>query len=128
VSAYRSRGITRHVILNFKYGKQIHLRHLVAKWLIAAFDDPRLRDRRFDAIVPVPLHPARQRERGFNQAGLLAERLEPHLGVSVRPVLSAFVLPRRRPRSTGLSASKFARCISFTKKGRRAKLAGAPDR
>ena len=87
VSAYRSRGITRHVILNFKYGKQIHLRHLVAKWLIAAFDDPRLRDRRFDAIVPVPLHPARQRERGFNQAALLAERLEPHLGVSVRPVL-----------------------------------------
>ena len=30
--------------------------------------DPRLRDRRFDIIVPVPLHPARERERGFNQA------------------------------------------------------------
>ena len=87
VSAYRSRGIARHVILNFKYGKQIHLRHLVAQWVIAAFEDPRLRDRRFDAIVPVPLHPARQRERGFNQASLLAERLVPHLGVSVRPVL-----------------------------------------
>jgi len=87
VSAYRSRGIARQVILNFKYGKQIHLRHLVSQWLIAAFDDPRLRDRRFDAIVPVPLHPARERERGFNQAGLLAERLGPRLGVAVRPVL-----------------------------------------
>jgi competence protein ComFC len=87
ICAYRSRGIARHVILNFKYGKQIHLRHLVGRWLIAAFDDPRLRERRFDAIVPVPLHPARQRERGFNQAALLAERLGPHLGVAVRPVL-----------------------------------------
>jgi predicted amidophosphoribosyltransferase len=27
---------------------------------------------RFDVIVPVPLHPARERERGFNQASLLA--------------------------------------------------------
>ena len=87
VSAYRSRGIARHVILNFKYGKQIHLRHLVSRWLIAAFDDSRLRERRFDAIVPVPLHPARQRERGFNQAGLLAERLGPHLGIPVRAAL-----------------------------------------
>jgi competence protein ComFC len=87
VSAYRSRGIARHVILNFKYGKQVHLRHLVGRWLLAALDDSRLRDRRFDVIVPVPLHPARQRERGFNQAALLAGRIGPHLGVPVRPVL-----------------------------------------
>src|ERR1700693_3846647 len=87
VSAYRSRGIVRHVILNFKYGRQIHLRHLVARWLVAAFDDERLRERRFDAIVPVPLHPARQRERGFNQAALLAEWLSTHLALPLRPVL-----------------------------------------
>lgn len=87
VSAYRARGIVRHVILNFKYGRQIHLRHLVARWLIAAFDDPRLRDRRFDAIVPVPLHRARKRERGFNQAELLAEWLSEHLSLPLRPAL-----------------------------------------
>ena len=87
ISAYRNRGIARHVILNFKYGKQVHLRHLVGRWLIAALDDSRLRERRFDVIVAVPLHPARQRERGLNQAALLAERIGPHLGVQVRPVL-----------------------------------------
>ena len=87
VSAYRSRGVARNVILNFKYGRQFHLRHLVARWLIAAFDDSRLRGRTFDVIVPVPLHPARERERGFNQAALLAERVGPSLGVPVRPVL-----------------------------------------
>ncbi|MEY2555356.1 MAG: hypothetical protein QOF93_500 [Verrucomicrobiota bacterium] len=87
VSAYRSRGIVRHVILNFKYGRQIHLRHLVARWLVTALDDERLRERSFDAIVPVPLHPAKQRERGFNQAALLAEWLGTHMALPLRPVL-----------------------------------------
>jgi ComF family protein len=36
-----------------------------------------------DVIVPVPLHPTRQRERGFNQAALLACELGIHLGRSV---------------------------------------------
>src|SRR5437870_12572222 len=70
VSAYRSRGIVRHVILNFIYGRQIHLRHLVARWLVAALDDERHRKRRFYAIVSSPLHPANQRGRVFNQASL----------------------------------------------------------
>src|SRR5438309_5210603 len=87
VATYRARGIVRHVMLNFKYGRQIHLRHLVARWLVAALDDERLRERRFDAIVPVPLHPAKQRERGFNQAALLAEWLSTHTALTVRPVL-----------------------------------------
>jgi predicted amidophosphoribosyltransferase len=38
-----------------------------------------------DALVPVPLAPARERQRGFNQAGLLAERLARRLGRPVRP-------------------------------------------
>ncbi|WP_328774628.1 ComF family protein [Deinococcus aquaedulcis] len=33
------------------------------------------------AVVPVPLHPARQRERGFNQAELLGRALADQLGV-----------------------------------------------
>jgi len=87
VAAYRSRGIVRRVILDFKYGRQIYLRHSVARWLIAAFDDDRLRGRRFNIIIPVPLHPARERQRGFNQAGLLAELLSVHLSIETKPVL-----------------------------------------
>jgi len=75
VAAYRGRGIVRQIIHDFKYGRQVHLRRLVARWLCAALDDERLRGRKFDIIVPVPLHPTRQRERGFNQASLLAELL-----------------------------------------------------
>lgn len=38
-----------------------------------------------DALVPVPLSPARERERGFNQSALIAERLAVALAVPVRP-------------------------------------------
>src|SRR5881398_7433 len=87
VSAYRGRGIVRQIIHEFKYGRQVHLRHLVARWLCAAFDDERLRGRQFDMIVPVPLHPTRQRERGFNQASLLAELLTARVSIPCKPML-----------------------------------------
>src|SRR5213592_2985229 len=87
VAAYRSRGIVRQIIHDFKYGRQIHLRHLVTRWLTAALDDPRLRGRRFDVIIPVPLHPARKRERGFNQASLLAELLSAQISIQSKPLL-----------------------------------------
>jgi len=75
------------VIHDFKYGHQIHLRHLVAHWLIEALDDVRLRGRRFDVIIPVPLHPARERERGFNQAALLAELISERMSIQSKPIL-----------------------------------------
>ena len=87
VAAYRGRGIVREVIHEFKYRGQIHLRYLVARWLRAALDDERLRDQQFDIIVPVPLHPARQRERGFNQAGLLADLLSAQSSISCSRLL-----------------------------------------
>lgn len=87
VAVYRSRGIVRRVIHDFKYGHQIHLRHLVGHWLIEALEDVRLRGRRFDVIVPVPLHPARERERGFNQAALLAHLLSAKTSIQSRAVL-----------------------------------------
>ncbi len=87
ISAYRSRGVVRQVMHDFKYGGQLHLRRLLGGWLCAALDDPRLAGRRFDCIVPVPLHPARERERGFNQAQLLADVLRWRMQVPVRPLL-----------------------------------------
>ena len=74
-------------MLDFKYGRQIHLRHLLGRWLAEALADPRLAGRRFDLIVPVPLHPAKKRERGFNQAELLAAALQRHSGIRVQNAL-----------------------------------------
>src|SRR4051794_12821815 len=87
VAAYRSRGLVRKVLHQFKYGKQRHLRYPIASWLVESLGDPRIRGRHFDLIVPVPLHPTRERERGFNQAALLAEILAASMQVPARLVL-----------------------------------------
>jgi competence protein ComFC len=87
VAAYRSRGVVRKLVHDFKYGRQRHLRHPLAEWRGETLDDPRLRGRRFNLIIPVPLHAARERERGFNQATLLAELLADKIAVPLRAVL-----------------------------------------
>ena len=38
---------------------------------------------RVDGLLPVPLHPERERERGFNQSALLAESMRSILGIPV---------------------------------------------
>lgn len=87
VSVYRSRGIVRRVVHEFKYRKKMHLRYLVAQWLGDALQDDRLRGRQFDLIVPVPLHPARQRDRGFNQAELLGRLLSDRTSLPMKRAL-----------------------------------------
>ena len=40
-----------------------------------------------DIVVPVPLHRVRERERGFNQAGLIAREVARRLDLPLKPVL-----------------------------------------
>ena len=47
-----------------------------------------------DVVVPVPLHRQRERERGYNQAALIAKPLAKRLGLPYKSVL----LTRNRPR------------------------------
>ena len=56
-----------------------------------------------DALVPVPLHRNRLRERGFNQSAVLATMVGEQLGI---PVLSALERTRATAQQTGLSAAE----------------------
>ena len=51
-------------------------------------------------LVPVPVHPARQQQRGYNQAALIAAELGRRGGLAVRDVL---VRTRQTARQHGLS-------------------------
>lgn len=86
-SAFRSRGVVRDLIHNFKYNKQLHLRHLLARMLGEGMAEARVQALGVDALVPVPLHPAREREREFNQAGVLAALAARRRGIGLLPVL-----------------------------------------
>jgi ComF family protein len=92
VPAYRHDGAVRDLLHRFKYGADRSLTPVLGELMFTALQDTRLSGISFDGIVPVPLHARRLRERGFNQAALLAGTLAPRLGV---PVLD--LLRRTRP-------------------------------
>ncbi|MEI6560570.1 MAG: ComF family protein [Verrucomicrobiota bacterium] len=75
VSRHPSRGAVRTLIHRFKYSGKVYLRNVLTDWLAETLEDSRLQFPPCDRLVPVPLHPTRERERGFNQALLLAEGL-----------------------------------------------------
>ena len=92
----------------FKYGGRPDLANLLAEVMSQA---PRPIARP-DLVTEVPLHPARRRERGFDQAALLAASLAVHIGVPWVPgVLERTRATRAQARLDG--------------RARRANLAGA---
>ena len=54
-----------------KYGEQLSLAHAFAKKLALGID----KDSLPDYLIPMPLHPVKLRERGFNQSLLLAAKI-----------------------------------------------------
>ena len=87
VARYQSRGAVRELVHRFKYNGRVYLRNVLTDWLAEAMEDPRLQSPPCDRIVPVPLHPTRERERGFNQALVLAEGLARRSGIPLADCL-----------------------------------------
>ncbi len=87
VPSCRYEGGVRGMIQRFKYGRDIAMARPLGTLLLRALRDPRLEGRTFDAVVPVPLHPKRERERGFNQADLLARLLARSTGIPKQDLL-----------------------------------------
>lgn len=75
-------GVILDAIHQFKYGRNITTGAALAR-LLSDFDFEDLEWGIFDAIVPVPLHIKRLRERGFNQSLILARALGKKHGVPV---------------------------------------------
>ena len=75
-------GSLREVLHRFKYGGRTFLARPLAQMLISP-GKHLARLHKIDHIIPVPLHPKRLRQRGFNQASLLARRLGSELKISV---------------------------------------------
>jgi len=96
---FKESGITRKILHQIKYEGEkelaMHLGFVYGSHLME--DIPNLY---FDGIVAVPLHPARQRKRGFNQSNEFAKGLSEATGI---PNLSHLV---RRNISTKTQTKK----------------------
>jgi len=93
-SAVEARGSVRDVIHRYKYGRALWFEPFLAGLLIRGAA-PILAAQPWQWLVPVPLHPTRQREREFNQAERLAWRLSQATGIPLNRRLLRRVAPTR---------------------------------
>ncbi len=78
VAAMAYNDAAAQLIHGFKYGNKRY----IGRGLAGGIDLPE--NWRIDAVVPVPLHPERERERGYNQSMILAGELGRRYGIPVR--------------------------------------------
>lgn len=94
-SAVRYRGVLQEILRRFKYRGRLWAGAELAG-LLDACVRTHYRPEEIDAVTFVPLYPVRRRERGYNQAEVLADQLARRLG---KPLLRR-CLARVRPTST----------------------------
>lgn len=93
----------RALIVLLKYNRVRSLAAPLAGWTALAIrENPGLAE--VDAVVPVPLHPRRQRLRGYNQAELIARELARGLKRPVEPRWLARI--KDTPSQTGLTPAQ----------------------
>jgi ComF family protein len=93
-SAVVARDPVLEVIHRYKYQRALWFEPFLAELLIRAAV-PVLDQQKPSMIVPVPLHPTKQREREFNQADRLARRLGLAMRIPVNKRLLRRVVPTR---------------------------------
>lgn len=94
-------GSVRDAVLTLKYRGQRRLALPLGDMLAEA---AKRLDLRPDIIVPVPLHASRKRQRGYNQAELLARRCANRMHLPCEPRL--LVRQRATPPQVGLSGAE----------------------
>jgi ComF family protein len=91
-SAVAARGTVLEAIHRYKYHRALWFEPFLAGLLISQAR-PALAMEHWDWLVPIPLHPAKERHREFNQARRLAARLAQATAVPVHPRLVERVKP-----------------------------------
>jgi ComF family protein len=86
--AYVYGGAIAQAIVRMKYESRPDLARPLGDLLWRSLA-PRAGSLRDVLVVPVPLHPSRLAERGFNQSSLLARRVARHLGAPFAPLALA---------------------------------------
>ncbi|WP_339606553.1 ComF family protein [uncultured Roseivirga sp.] len=71
---FQKKGIVQHVLHELKYNHKEDIGLMMGRWyghdlLLGGFSNE------FDLIIPVPLHPSKQRKRGYNQSEAFAKGL-----------------------------------------------------
>lgn len=108
-AAIQARGVAMEIIHRYKYHHALWFEPFLGG-LLVRHAAPWLREGPWNRIVPVPLHPVKEREREFNQAQRLACCLGRGTGLRVESAALRRVEPTRT--QTALSREERARNVS----------------
>jgi ComF family protein len=102
IAAFVYGGAVAHAIVAMKYRARPDLARPLGDllWSAVAAELPLRAELRGALVVPVPLHPRRLAERGYNQSALLARRVAGHMGSQLAP--TALARDRDTPRQATL--------------------------
>lgn len=78
-------NVAKDIVYKFKYGKNKYMSDCIIPFLLDKVDEINLDE--IDLIVPVPLSQERLRERGFNQAKILSDKLSKELNIKCEDLL-----------------------------------------
>lgn len=101
---YQKDGITQKLIHQLKYKNQPEIGVFIGEWFGSNLVDKNVFED-IDYIVPVPLHPKKQRKRGYNQVTLFGETLSKILDIEYK----ANVLIRSSTTKTQTLKQRFER-------------------
>jgi ComF family protein len=107
-SAVVAKTVVLDVIHRFKYSRALWFEVFLADLLVREAA-PVLRGQGWDWLVPVPLHPVKEREREFNQSALLAR----HLSRATNIPCHEHILRRTRPTDTQTHLSRDQRAVNM---------------
>jgi competence protein ComFC len=110
-------GLIKELIHRFKYNKKTCLKNAFISLLHNLFLT-RMASEKIDMIVPVPMHPADEQKRGFNQSAMLAKGLSEKINAVFENIL---IKSRHTPAQAGLNGAERAANIkgvfSYNKQG-----------
>ncbi len=109
-AAVRVNAFMLDVVHRYKYARALWFEQYLGELLVQAAV-PELCKEHWDFIVPVPLHPVKQREREFNQA----ERLAKYLGRAANIPVNTFILKRIQPTQSQTTLSREERADNVRK-------------
>ncbi len=125
VCLYPYRGWLRTLLLQFKYRDGTAVKSVLAKLLVDASEQLSLYLPSGALLLPIPLHSARLKQRGFNQAAVIATELGAIFGCKVREDLLRRVRPTSPQRKLNHRADKVANVKgAFAYTGQQTELLG----
>lgn len=75
---FEEESTSQKIIHQLKYGSREKIGRIIANWTLEKID---FSQTKFDLSVTIPLHPKKQKERGYNQLHLFADHLSKELKI-----------------------------------------------